>query len=472
MIALRLLLGVAVALSFAACTRTVYVVGGPEGHGEYGTYLGDPEYDVPPVDDEAFEVEIHSSSGYVLVDGDGVVYVAVDVVAREEVVPVERAPMNVALVVDRSGSMQGDKLVSAQAAALSLLDDLADGDRVALLSYASDVSVDVPTMVLGPRTRPLFERAIEELGAAGGTALAEALDAGAGEVLRSFDAADLVRVLLLSDGRPTVGETEPHRIETLAARLYEEGVPVTTMGIGYDYNEDLMTSVAVAGGGNYYYVEDPRETAVLLSRELSSLGRTVARDVELQLELPPGVRVSKVYGYPHDQRGDALTVGMSSFSAGERRRVLMALDVPRDDRGRLPLTRGRLSYRGERERARRELALPQVDVRYTRDPRVVARSVNRPVMEKLQRVRTAEARRAVVERLDRGDRAGARALVERRLEEARRAEAQVGGASLAREVDQVEDLAREVEAAPARDSEGYKGMRKREKARAYDALMR
>ncbi|TNF25114.1 MAG: VWA domain-containing protein, partial [Deltaproteobacteria bacterium] len=396
--AFRLLSGVAVALSLTACTRTVYVVGDPGGHGDPADEPGGEGW----VDGEDFDVAIDSSSGYVLIDGDGVVYVAVDVRAKAEVVAVERAPMNVALVVDRSGSMQGDKLLSARAAALSLLDDLDDGDRVALLSYASDVSVDVPTMVLGPRTRPVFERAIEELTAAGGTALAEALAVGADEVLRGFDEADLVRVILLSDGRPTVGETEPHRIETLAARLYEEGVPVTTMGIGYDYNEDLMTSVAMAGGGNYYYVEDPRETAVLLSREMSSLGRTVARDVELTLELPPEVRVTRVYGYPFDQDGRALRIGMSTLSAGERRRVLVALEVPRDDRGQLPLTRGRLAYRSEAKGARRQLTLPGVDVRYTRDPALVARSMRRPVMEKVAAVRTAEVRRQVVERLDRG----------------------------------------------------------------------
>lgn len=465
---LRHVPGVVAALLLMACTHTVYVVQNPDG--SY-VEVGDPD-EVAPADDEAFDVAIHSSNGYVLVDGDGVVYVAVDVRARQDVVPVARAPMNVALVVDRSGSMQGEKMESARAAALSLLDDLADGDRVALLSYASDVSVDVPTMVLGPRTRPVFEQAIEELTVAGGTALADALDAGADEILRHLREQDLARVILLSDGRPTVGETEPHRIETLAARLYEEGVPVTTMGIGYDYNEDLMTSLAVAGGGNYYFVEDPTETAVLLSRELSSLGHTVAREVELTFELPPEVRVARVYGYPHAQRGQRLTVPMSSFAAGERRRVLMALEVPREDRGRLPLARAQLAYRSELRGARRELALPPVDVLYTHDPELVARHRSRAVAEKLEAVRTAEVRRGVVERLDRGDTSGARDLVARRLDEARRVRTDLGGAALEREVDAVEGLAREVEAAPAPSSDRYKGMRKREKARAYDAFIR
>src|SRR5690606_10491981 len=110
----------------------------------------------------------------------------------------------------------------------------------------------------------------------------------------------------------------------------EEGISVTTMGVGYDYNEDLMANLAVYGGGNYYFIESSSALASTFGRELDVLMGTVVRDAILILELPPEVHVHEVFGYQHEQRGNELKVFMNSVSAGEERRLLMSLDVPRN----------------------------------------------------------------------------------------------------------------------------------------------
>ncbi|PIE17034.1 MAG: hypothetical protein CSA66_06945 [Proteobacteria bacterium] len=458
-----------------ACTRTVYVVANPDG--SY-TELVEPAPD--RVDDagarregdDLIAVHVETANDYVLIDGpDDVVYVVVDVYGADVAQVVERPPMNVALVLDRSGSMAGDKLDAAKAAAVSLLDDLADGDRVALLSYASDVTVELPSAPLDGHQRGRLERVIAGLRAVGGTDLGRGLQRGAAELMRGYDPADLNRVILLSDGRPTVGEAEPWRLETLAARWLEQGVSVTTMGIGVDYNEDLMTGLALSGGGNYYYVEHPYEMAQVFERELRGLGHTVARDLEVVLDLPAGVSVSDVYGYRWSARGDDFVIQLASLSAGERRRVLLALEVPATHRGPLTVARGELRYRDAARQVARRVALPEARVAYTRDARRVASAYHRPVVEKLERVRNARVRERVVQHLDAGDAAAASALVRARLDSSRGVQRALGGEALADEVESLEALDREVRAAPAKASSRYRHLRKSYKARALDAML-
>lgn len=455
----------------AGCVHTVYVVENPDGtYTEVDAPASDPHAVDPG--DEVVTVELASSNDYVLVDGDGAVYVVVDVHGHDHRRHV-RPAIDVALVVDRSGSMEGAKLASAKAAAHSLVDDLEDGDRVALLSYASDVTIDHGLVTLDPTSRRRLAAAIDRLAAAGGTAIGDALEAGASALVRGRRARGLARVWLVSDGRPTVGETNPWALEAVAGRVGEvAGVSVTTFGVGTDYNEDLMVALAVAGRGNYYYVEDAASIAGAFGRELRSFGGAVADDLEVTLDLGPGVGVREVYGYRHERRGEQLVVPMSAIGAGERRRVLVALEVPPGRRGDVTVAHGRVAFRRVEDGAAREVALPPVRVGLTADRGLVAANARRPVMEKVEAVRSAEARRMIVDHLDRGDVDAARGIASRRLEEARRAHGVLGGAALEREVDSFEALSREVARPPApASSERYQRMRKSVKAEAYDALM-
>lgn len=455
----------------AGCVHTVYVVENPDGtYTEVDDPASDPHAVAPG--DEVVTIELASSNDYVLVDGDGAVYVVVDVYGHDHRRRV-RPAIDVALVVDRSGSMEGPKMAAAKAAAHSLLADLEDGDRVALLSYASDVVIDHGLVTLDPSSRHHLGAAIDALEAAGGTAIGDALEAGAATLVRGRRARGLARVWLVSDGRPTVGETDPWALEAIAGRVGEVGgVSITTFGVGTDYNEDLMVALAVAGRGNYYYVEDAASIAGAFGRELRSFGGVVADELEVTLDLGPGVGVREVYGYRHERRGDQLVVPMSAIAAGERRRVLVALDVPAARRGDLTVAEGRVAFRRVEDGAAREVGLPPVRVGYTADRRLVAASARRPVIEKLEAVRSAEARRMIVDHLDRGDVDAARGVAGRRLEEARRAHGAVGGAALEREVGAFEALTREVARPPApASSERYQRMRKAVKADAYEALM-
>ncbi|MFT7583098.1 MAG: Mg-chelatase subunit ChlD [Myxococcota bacterium] len=189
--ALSAVLAIAVSATLlGGCTRNAYIVQNPDGTSSEvpGSSL-EPTHGVhvahrPPTHlhaaDDVLAVEIVPANSDVLIDDyEGVVYLQVDIVA-DELEVVERGPMNVALVVDRSGSMTGAKLESAKAAAPSLVDDLADGDRVALVTYASDAETQVPSTLLSAASRRIFEAAIADLEAVGDTDLGGGLQIGPG----------------------------------------------------------------------------------------------------------------------------------------------------------------------------------------------------------------------------------------------------------------------------------------------------
>jgi Ca-activated chloride channel family protein len=462
-------------LAAAGCTQRVYLI-----RGEDGVYREvDPEavevtrrtvLEVPEIVEDGLSVSLAPSQDYVLAQGpDGQLYLMLTLEADR--IEVERqGPVNLALVIDRSGSMQGSKLEDVKRAAAYLLTRLRDGDRVALLSYASDVSVEMPSTVLNSATRGRMLHAIEDLYPAGGTYLSGGLEAGMAEVRRFLDAEGLNRIILLSDGRANVGVTDPESLTVAADRGREQGMSLTTMGVGLDYQEEVMEALALAGGGNYYFIEQMSDLESVLGRELELLAGTVVDDAILELELPPGVDLDDVFGYRYERKGRTVRVKLNSLSAGQKRRVLLALDLPRGIQGSQLVARAELAYRDARRRTARRLSLPDVRVVATADRELVTRSIRRPVLEKVEAVKNAVAKRDAMRRFESGDSSGAQQVLERRAAEGRRVYEFSGSEVVEGELKRLERVQREVQAAPAPSTDASKRMLKSNRKAASDSL--
>ena len=461
-------LTIAFLVTAPACTKTVYLVRNPDG--SFSEVEVQPPDRGVPVGDGDLVIEVLTSNDYILDGADLPLYLQFDLIAPKVEIK-DRAPVNLAIVVDRSGSMSGAKLRNAKTAAIALAGRLQDGDRVSVVSYADDVTVDLPSTPVGPGMRPLVAAVIQRLQPAGRTFLSGGLIAGADAVRVAVGPGTLTRVILLSDGNANIGLTEPHRLDRLAGSLRAAGISVSTMGLGLDYNEDVMTALAVAGGGNYYFIEDPRALVRIFGAELDTLASTVTRDTMLILDLPPGVNLKEVYGYRWERRGQQLRVHVNALASGARRRVLMAMDVPDRGHGALDVARGRIEYRSELTKRQRTVDLRPVRVTYTNDRRRVAASMNRKVVEKLELVRNARVRGQIMAHLDKGDRAGAVRVLESRLTTSRAIHRRMGGAGLARQVDDLVRLRDEVRTAPPPASTRYRGMKKARKAEATKMLM-
>jgi Ca-activated chloride channel homolog len=238
-----------------------------------------------------------------------------------------RTPVNVALVIDRSGSMHGRKMADAKRAAGRLVDLLEPTDRLSIVHYGNDVTVFSGQLATaeGKLRMHRFVQAIDDVG---GTIIGDALTAGARQ-LRMAEGFRVNRLILLSDGQPTVGITSQHGLSRLATQLREQGLSITSLGVGADFNEDLMQQLADVGGGAFGFVSerDAEALATVFEKDLSQAATVVASHVVLELTAGAGVTLHEVYGRPVTREGERLLVSLSDFSARQLERLVVRLTV-------------------------------------------------------------------------------------------------------------------------------------------------
>lgn len=204
-----------------------------------------------------------------------------------------RPALNLGLVIDRSGSMAGlNKIDYAREAAAFAVRELAPTDRVSLTVFDDRIDTLAPNAPAADRARLL--RLIEQVCPRGSTALHGGWAEGAKQVGDNLVPGGLNRVLLLSDGLANVGESRPDAIANDVHTRSSAGVGTTTLGLGSDYNEDLLEAMARSGDGNYYFVESPAQLPAIFRAELHGLTATAGTDVVLAVEPGPGVAVADV----------------------------------------------------------------------------------------------------------------------------------------------------------------------------------
>ena len=189
----------------------------------------------------------------------------------------ERTPIDLALVLDRSGSMNGEPLTAAKMAAHDAVDLLEDGDRIAIVVYDGDVEVLVPTTVVDDRAA-LHDR-IERIVCGGSTALHAGWVEGAEQLVDLLDPSRTARVVLLTDGQANVGKVDPEQIAADVARMAAHGVATSAIGLGRHFNEDLLARVTEAGRGRFQHAETPAQLEGVMAAELIGIDATVGRRV-------------------------------------------------------------------------------------------------------------------------------------------------------------------------------------------------
>jgi len=252
------------------------------------------------------------------------VIVQVEVEARKSD-DVRRAPMNLAIVLDRSGSMEGAKLEKARQAAAMAVDKLGDDDIFSLVTYDDQTDLLIPPERVGGRDhREELKARIHRIQAGGSTALHAGVVLGAKQVRRFFEKERVNRVILLSDGLANVGPSRTSDLSSLGRELRGDGISVSTIGLGDDYNEDLMTALAEASNANYYYVKDAEKLPGIFSQELGSARSLLARSIVIRIETPDGVRLKEIIGRPEIECHDRVVeIKMPELFGSEKRRFLV-----------------------------------------------------------------------------------------------------------------------------------------------------
>jgi Ca-activated chloride channel family protein len=220
-------------------------------------------------------------------------------VSSEHVAPEERAPLNVTLVLDTSGSMEGHAMDMLKASCHAIAGNLAEGDVVSMVTWDTDNQVRLSGhAVAGPADADLLA-AIDGLAASGGTDLHAGLVAGYDLAMEAYDKNRINRIVLVSDGGANVGVTDIDTIAMHANSNDSEGIYMVGVGVSSDqsyYEDDLMDAVTDAGKGAAVYIDDAAEVQRVFGDDFVSTLDVAVRDVQVRLDLPPGFSVVRFSG--------------------------------------------------------------------------------------------------------------------------------------------------------------------------------
>ncbi len=233
-----------------------------------------------------------------------------------------RDPLNLSVVFDRSGSMNIDsKIGFVRKAGHILTDNLTPQDFVSLIAYNHEVQVLVAMHPVV--NREYLHHRIDELTATGDTNISGGFLEACAQLEKRLKEPGLHHVILLTDGLANRGVTDPRAQVALVQRAHARGIGVTTIGVGTDFNETLLTQMAQAGGGHYAYAANSDQIPTAIAQELGALLAVSAQNVSLKMELPAGIDVLQVYGHEEAFEPGVLAETLGDLSSGEERRLLI-----------------------------------------------------------------------------------------------------------------------------------------------------
>ncbi len=275
--------------------------------------------------------------------GAGETFVMLEIKAADSVGQRTAAPVNLSLVIDRSGSMKGTRIRNAISAAQAAVDRLGDGDVVSVVTFDTQTQVVVPVTTIGPGARERVNAAIRGIGLGGDTCISCGIEEGMR--LLGETSGKVNRILLLSDGDANHGVRDVPGFRSIAQRAQGRGVSVTTIGVDVDYNEKIMAAIAQDSNGRHYFVADDSGLQRVFEEEAQSLTRTVASNAEVTVELAPGVELDRVLDRSFRRAGNQIIVPLGTFGGADVKTVLLKVRVPHDKEGAEAVATVDLGYR-------------------------------------------------------------------------------------------------------------------------------
>jgi len=323
-----------------------------------------------------------------------------------------RQPVNLAVVLDRSGSMSSaGKLEKAKEAAITALRRLGARDLFTLVVYDHEVETLVPPQ--SAANAEWIEARINGITTRGNTALFAGVSQAAAEIRKNLEGRYVHRMLLLSDGQANSGPSQPEDLGRLGASLMKERIAVTTIGVGTDYNEDLMTKLAQNSDGNTYFVESSQDLPRIFSAELGDVLSVFARDVVVEVELLGGARPLRIIGRDGRVDGRRVQIRLNNLYGGQEKYVLVEVEVPAGtERDTLRLASARCSYHNLFS-SRDEQVEGDTTVRFSKRESDVSASVDVAVQKDLMLNQMAEAKDEAIRQADKGDKAEAAATLKK-----------------------------------------------------------
>ena len=267
-------------------------------------------HEIPlPAWDQRIGLDVRSGK----IDGGKQVF-QIGLATHRDIVEEFRIPLNLVLVIDRSGSMSGDRIEKVKESLIALSKKLGPKDLVSIVTYSSNASVCLE----GTRAAELetIERAINGIRVGGSTNLNAGLMLGYETASQSFDAKRSNRVILLTDGKANTGETSEDKIARESKRYNDKGIGLSTIGLGRNFNQSLLRELADAGRGAIHFVADASDIRKVFVDEFDSLLSPAASDVSLTIRALDGSKLPKIYGYEPKKEGNEYRIVVENMSYG------------------------------------------------------------------------------------------------------------------------------------------------------------
>jgi Ca-activated chloride channel family protein len=288
------------------------------------------------------------------------------------------APINVALVIDKSGSMQGEKIRRARDAAIMAVERMRTDDIMAVVTYSNNAEILLPATKTTDKES--LKTAINGLSAGRSTALYDGVKKGAQEIRKFLDRNRVNRIVLVSDGLANVGPDSPKELGLLGASLGKEGIVVTTIGLGLSYNEDLMTQLAEKSNGNHAFVENAKDLARFFDSEFGDILAVIAQEVKVTITCADGIRPVRVLGKEAEIQGQQVQIALNQLYSEHDHLLLLEIEVPPTKAGQdLMLADVKVVYRNMVTDTTDRLN-NQVVAIFTTSPQLVKKNTNLNVM--------------------------------------------------------------------------------------------
>lgn len=234
----------------------------------------------------------------------------------------KRSPINLALVIDRSSSMSGDRIEKAREASMMAVNLLTPEDTLSIIGYDSSAQVIIPATKVKDKAK-LIKAIKDHIHPQGMTALFAGVSKGIDQVSKHLDKEQVNRIILLSDGQANVGPTSLKELSELSKIAAKKGITISTIGIGDGYNEDLMTAIAGYSDGNHAFVAKPDDLERIFTKEFKDVMSVVAQDVEVIIKVSDGVQPVRLLGREGEITGNTVNVKLNQLYANQEKYVLL-----------------------------------------------------------------------------------------------------------------------------------------------------
>jgi len=287
-----------------------------------------------------------------------------------------RPPVHLSVVIDKSGSMEGKPLEYVKEACRQLIDKLGPVDTLSIVTFAESVDI---VLAQSPVTKKeTLKTQLDLIRPRGTTNLYGGMVAGANQLATVKAPTHLARVILLTDGEANEGVTEYSEIIGKARQIRRDGFSITGVGVGIEYNEEIMRGIAKNTLGNYYYVDAASEIPRVFETELATLFEVVAKNVRLSVDLPKGARLDKFYGREVTSQDGASTVELPDIVAGDPQNLLLKLAFDSHPAARFRILQTDLSFEYLGQTTRTAMSAEAV-VQFTPDRQRILDSINAKV---------------------------------------------------------------------------------------------